>query len=71
METYRTETRVTHDGTLTIEGLPFREGDMVEVIVRGREPFRIKDNRYPLRGKPVRYAEPFDGVAEEEWEALG
>jgi antitoxin FitA len=26
-------------------------------------------NKYPLRGKPVIYHEPFKGVAEDEWEA--
>nr|VFJ94358.1 MAG: hypothetical protein BECKLFY1418B_GA0070995_105712 [Candidatus Kentron sp. LFY]VFJ96342.1 MAG: hypothetical protein BECKLFY1418A_GA0070994_105813 [Candidatus Kentron sp. LFY] len=29
----------------------------------------LPNNRYPLRGKPLRYERPFDGVAESDWEA--
>jgi hypothetical protein len=70
MEAYRIEKRVTRDGTITIEGLPFRAGEMVEVIVRGQKPLPSKGKDYPLRGKPVRYPEPFASVAQDEWEAL-
>ena len=69
MQTYRTETKVGNDGTLTIKGLPFRAGERVEVIVRGQEQAARVD-RYPLRGKPLRYTDPFGSVAEEDWEAL-
>ena len=69
MEVYRVETKVEGDGTLTLEGLPFRGGDEVEVIVRARR--HVQDGKdYPLRGKPIRYLEPFKSVDEDEWEAL-
>jgi hypothetical protein len=70
MQTYRIETTVSKDGTLTIKGLPFRAGDKVEVIVRSQEGAGKRNGRYPLRGKPVRYVDPFKGVAEDDWEAL-
>jgi hypothetical protein len=70
MKTYRVETTVSNDGTLTIETLPFQAGDKVEVIVRSCEERQPRQERYPLRGQPIRYTEPFESVAEEEWNAL-
>jgi hypothetical protein len=45
-------------------------GEKVEVIVRRRERQRERRGRYPLRGKPIRYLDPFGSVAENDWEAL-
>ena len=70
MQDYRIETKVEHDGSLTIRGLPFHEGDRVEVIVRSQEGGNGEGNHYPLRGTPFRYTNPFGSVAEGDWEAL-
>jgi len=70
MQTYRVETEVSRNRTLTIKGLPFQVGEKVEVIVRRREHERERRGRYPLRGKPIRYLDPFKSVAESDWEAL-
>jgi hypothetical protein len=70
MQMYRVETTVSDEKTLTIKGLPFRAGDKVEVIVRGREREWECSTRYPLRGKPIRYVDPFESVAEDDWDAL-
>jgi hypothetical protein len=71
MQDYRVETRVSGDRALIIRGLPFEAGDEVEVIVRRshKRPGGT-DARYPLRGTPIRYADPFGCVAAEDWEAL-
>lgn len=69
MQAYRTETTLSQNGKLSISGLPFRKGEMVEVIVLTHKPLAVSD-RYPLRGKSVVYQRPFDGVAEDTWEAL-
>lgn len=69
MEVYRVETKVLGDGTLNLEKLPFAEGDEVEVTIRAcRRVQKVKD--YPLRGRPIRYIEPFKSVNVDEWEAL-
>ena len=68
-QAYRTETTLSHDGKLSITGLPFRKGDAVEVTVLTQERKRPIEN-YPLRGKPVKYHRPFDGAAHNEWEIL-
>lgn len=70
MQMYRVETVISKNGVLTIHGVPFRAGDKVEVIVRSR-PHKPEDGeRYPLRGKPIRYTAPFESVVEDEWDAL-
>jgi hypothetical protein len=70
METYRAETMISKDGTLIVEGLPFRKGDKVEVVVRSYERKGNGAERYPLRGKSIRYVAPFKSVADEDWDAL-
>jgi hypothetical protein len=70
MQDYRVETKVLNDGSVIIKGLPFQAGDKVEVIIRSHKDVERKDTSYPLRGKPIRYADPFGSVAEEDWEAL-
>lgn len=70
MEDYRVETMVSSDGSLTINDVPFRPGDKVQVIIRSQETGKTPEIRYSLRGKPIRYTDPFGSVAEEDWEAL-
>jgi hypothetical protein len=70
MNEYRVETVIEKDRTLTLDNLPFRVGDTVEVIIVERPALGPGADRYPLRGKPLRYDRPTDPVAEEEWQAL-
>lgn len=70
MEAYKTEARIEREGELRLADLPFRAGDEVEVIVLRREPPRPAPNPYPLRGRPIRYEDPTEPVAEDDWEAL-
>ncbi len=68
-ETYRVEVVVTDEGTLTVTGLPLHAGERVEVIVRRQEENQTGEERYPLRGKPYRYEDPFEPAAD-DWDAL-
>lgn len=70
LQAHRVETTLTQNGTLTLEGLPFRAGDAVEVIVQTNLSPVPSQNRYPLRGTPIHYPNPTDPVAEQDWEAL-
>ncbi len=70
MQTYHIETVVPINGTLTIKDLPFQAGDKVDIIVRSHEHEKKLHDRYPLRGKPIRYIDPLESVAESEWEVL-
>ena len=68
MHAHRIETTVTEDGRLSLDGLPFKKGERVEVIVLDAVT-RKPQSDYPLRGQPVRYERPFDAVAPDDWDA--
>jgi hypothetical protein len=71
MQTYHIETVVSEKGVLTIKGLPFQPGEKVEIIVKSRwTDDKIPNHHYPLRGKLIRYKNPFDSVAENEWDVI-
>jgi len=70
MQVFRIKTTVSNEDTLTIKKHPFQPGDKVEVVVRGHEREREPRERYPLRGKPIHYIDPFGSVAEDEWNIL-
>lgn len=68
-ETVRVKTLISKGGKLSLQGLPFQPGETVEVTVR-RGKKSTPEAKYPLRGKPVVYRDPFDGAAAGDWEAL-
>ncbi len=70
MRAYRVETTLSEDGTLQLKALPFQKGDTVEVIVLAREDTARKEDPNPLRGKVLRYDDPTEPVAPDDWEAL-
>lgn len=65
---HRTEVVLAQDGKLSLENLPFRAGQAVEVIVLPTLYPTPAD--HPLRGMVVRYDRPTDPVAEADWEVL-
>ena len=69
MNTFRLDTTLTQDGTLTLSDLPFQAGDSVEVIIVPRAAAAVQ-NGYSLHGKVIQYDKPTEPVAEEDWEAL-
>lgn len=70
MQTYRIESIVAPNRILPIRGVPFRAGERVEIIVVSLPNRGKNGNRYPLRGTPYKYPNPFDSVATDDWEAL-
>lgn len=68
-QAYRIQGRVSAEGSLKLENLPFEPGASVEVVVRAEER-HSGDERYPLRGTPVVYHNPTSPVAEADWHAL-
>lgn len=62
---HRIETAMPAAGPLTLPDLPLPPGQPVEVIVLVRDPAPT----FPLRGLPVRYADPAEPVAADEWDA--
>ena len=69
MQAYRVVMILREDGTLTLEHLPFQPGEPVEIIILAQPPEGQSKNRYPLRGTHVKYIEPAEPVAQDDWEA--
>jgi hypothetical protein len=70
MQAHRVETTIDKDKILVIKDIPFQPGDRVEVIILERSPEVKQAKRYPLRGKPIRYEQPTEPVAVEDWEVM-
>lgn len=82
MTAHRVQVTVQPGGNVELKNLPFRPGELVEVLVRPSdgpeaaervaEPSQEEQQRFPLRGaKPYRFDDPFSpAVPEEEWDAL-
>ena len=78
MNAHKVEAVLTEDGTLMLRGLPFHAGDAVEVIILEAKtpqhpvapPSQGETNLYHLRRKVVRYDDPTEPVALEDWEVL-
>ncbi|MFN6562562.1 MAG: hypothetical protein RMY28_022590 [Nostoc sp. ChiSLP01] len=71
MKAHRIETKLTQNGTLILEDLPFHAGETVEIIILERFPEASESNPYPLRGTVIRYDDPFEPpVPIEDWEVL-
>jgi hypothetical protein len=69
---YRVRSRIPDDGTLVLKDLPFPAGEEVEIIVlSGAREEHAGEERYPLRGKPLRFEDPFSPLPESDWQALG
>jgi hypothetical protein len=63
---------VYHSGKIELEELPKNvpEGTSVIVTFLSGNQASGRDVRYPLRGKPIRYINPFESVAENDWDVL-
>lgn len=66
MYAHHVNATLNQEGILVLTNLPFHAGDAVEVIVLPRIN-TVKS--YPLRGKPVVYVDPFEPVAQNDWDA--
>jgi hypothetical protein len=70
MRAYRVEKIVPQDGVLELRALPFRAGEVVEVIILARTDKMREAQQLPLQGKVLRYDQPTEPVAQDDWEAL-
>jgi hypothetical protein len=67
---YRVEKIISQDGVLELQALPFRAGEVVEVIILSREDKIRAARDFPLQGKILRYDKPTEPVAQDDWEVL-
>ncbi len=70
MQAYTYELTIEKKGTLTLKNLPINAGEKVEVIVIPQPSHQPNKERYPFWGKPIKYLNPTEPVAEADWEVL-
>lgn len=71
MNAHRIETALTENGKLSLQNLPFKKGDEVEIIILDRSSSKTITSSYPLRGTVIRYDDPFEpATSAEDWEVL-
>jgi hypothetical protein len=63
------ETTVGDHGELRLEGLPFDPGQAVEVLVLPKGVGLKSAGNDSLMGSVLEYREPFEPVADEDWDA--
>jgi hypothetical protein len=70
MRAYKIETTIPANGVLTLDSLPFRAGEAVEIIILSREAQKRETVRGSLRGRVLHYEHPTKPIAEEDWDVL-
>lgn len=70
MQEYRVKATIDSDGSLTIKHLPLPVGESVEVIILVQDRSSSLKDSYPLQGKKIIYRDPFDSVAENDWDVI-
>jgi len=68
METYYAQTILQEDGKLTLDHLPFSQGDTLQIFISSSE--RPSGDRYSLRGTVLKYEQPFEPAAQDDWTAV-
>lgn len=70
MSAFTVTATVRPDGSLTVDRLPFAPGQRVEVVVRPAADDPTEGGKYPLRGTPGYYIDPFEPACDpDDWEA--
>ena len=64
------ETTVGEHGQLVLEGLPFKPGQPVEVLVVSKAAGSTTAGGRSLRESVLEFCEPLEPVAGEDWDAL-
>ncbi len=78
MQAHKVEVVLSENGTLVLEGLPFRAGETVEVIILRPTPQPVssptsssRTSAFPLQGTVLFYDEPFEpAVSPQDWDVL-
>ena len=71
MNAHRIETTLKENGKLSLQNLPFKKGDEVEIIILELKSSEITADSYPLKGTVISYEEPFEpATSADDWEVL-
>ena len=58
MKAHRIETALTEKGKLSLQNLPFKQGDEVEIIILERSSSETVSDSNTLKGTVIRYDDP-------------
>ncbi len=70
MKAYKAKKKIAANGVIHLDALPFREGELVEVIVIAQEEKTRHAMPSSLRGMVIEYVNPTEPIAEDDWEVL-
>jgi len=70
MASYKATIKMEKEGEFALHSLPFHSGEKVQVTVESSVTDLSAQDRFPLRGTPYRYDDPFGpAVSVEDWDA--
>ena len=69
MQAFRVKKVVTPDGRVELNALPFRPGEVVEIIVLALDEQEQTPSR-SLKGSVVKYIDPTEPVALDDWDVI-
>lgn len=70
MRVYSVEKVISENGTMQLDALPFPPGELVDVIVLARKKSVDGPRVHTLKGSVLKYEQPFEPVADNDWDAL-
>lgn len=62
MNTHHIKIAFTEDGKLSLNNLPFKKGDTVEIVISEQSTSQADSNLNSLKGTVIRYDDPFEPV---------
>ena len=67
MEIHQIKKEILPNGTIVIDDLPFEVGEKVKITIE-KAPKIDANDRYPLRGTPYSYEDPFSPLLDpKDW----
>jgi hypothetical protein len=70
MNSHRIKTALTENGKLSLQNLPFKKGDEVEIIILQQNSSTTNSDAYLLKNTVISYDNPFEPViSPEDWDA--
>ena len=70
MNSHRIKTALTENGKLSLQNLPFKKGDEIEIIILQQSTSTTKSDVDSLKDTVVNYSDPFEpAIFPEEWNA--
>lgn len=70
MNSHRIKTALTENGKLSLQNLPFKKGDKVEIIILQQNTQTIGSEAYSLKDTVIDFKDPFEpAISPEEWNA--